>query len=114
MTTVLKPLGEALTLMSAGERYESQTAAPGFTVVRHVALPVEARPAVLAAEHAGELSEPLVVLPATRGHQGDVRSTVRAERLSIHRYRQLHEEILRRQLVGAHQSALRAFQCLQQ
>jgi hypothetical protein len=43
MTTVLKPLGEALTLLPAGahdDEYEGQAAGPGFALARHVPLPL--------------------------------------------------------------------------
>lgn len=39
MTTVIKPLGEALTLLPAGALYENQRAGPGFALARHVPLP---------------------------------------------------------------------------
>jgi hypothetical protein len=57
MTSTLKPLGEALTAMPAGEEYEGQTAGPGFVLTRHVPLPrhpVAAR--ILALEKFDELT----------------------------------------------------------
>jgi hypothetical protein len=66
MTTVLKPLGEALTRMPAGEQYEDQTAGPGFALARHVPLPTEPTPAsIVAAERFRELSTDLCELAAT-------------------------------------------------
>jgi hypothetical protein len=41
MPTVLKPFGEALTLLPAGASYDSKTAGPAFGLSRHVPLPVE-------------------------------------------------------------------------
>jgi ferritin-like protein len=57
MTSTLKPLGEGLTAMPAGEEYEGQTAGPGFVLTRHVPLPrnpVAAR--MLALEKLDELT----------------------------------------------------------
>lgn len=39
MTSTLKPLGERLTAMQAGQEYEGQTAGPGLLLTRHVPLP---------------------------------------------------------------------------
>lgn len=41
MTTVIKPLAESLTMLSAGSDYETATAGPPFTLSRHVSLPIE-------------------------------------------------------------------------
>jgi hypothetical protein len=60
MAAVIKPLGEALTLMPAGPDYEDQTAGPGFVLSRHVGLPNEPRAAaVVALEKLQELSDRL-------------------------------------------------------
>lgn len=56
MPTVLKPFGEALTLLPAGDSYGSQTAGPAFGLSRHVPLPMEPRAAAtVALEQLGEL-----------------------------------------------------------
>ncbi len=39
MTRVLKPMGEALTLLPAGVEYKDKTAGPAFGLYRHVSLP---------------------------------------------------------------------------
>jgi hypothetical protein len=49
MATVIKPLGEALTLLPAGEGYQDQTAGPGFVLSRHVPLPAEPHAALVVA-----------------------------------------------------------------
>ena len=65
MTAVLKPLGEALTVMPAGPGYENQTAGPGFRLTRHIALPTDAAAAgVVNAERLVDLSDVLSALAA--------------------------------------------------
>jgi hypothetical protein len=60
MTAVVKPLGEALTLMPAGPGYENQTAGPGFALGPHIALPADPRAAAIVnAEWLRELSDTL-------------------------------------------------------
>lgn len=55
MPTVIKPLGEALTLLPAGADYGSKTAGPAFGLSRHVPLPNDPRCAAIVAQE--ELSE---------------------------------------------------------
>jgi hypothetical protein len=63
MTAVLKPLGEALTLMKAGPEYENQTAGPGFALARYIALPADPlRASIVNAERLRELSTTLLRL----------------------------------------------------
>lgn len=47
MTAIIKPLGEALTRMPAGEDYEAHTAGPAFTLARHIALPSDPAAALI-------------------------------------------------------------------
>lgn len=55
MPIVVKPFGEALTLLPAGPCYGSKTAGPSFGLTRHVPLPVE--PSVAATVVQEQLSE---------------------------------------------------------
>jgi hypothetical protein len=56
MPTVIKPLGEALTMLPAGKSYHGQTAGPAFAMTRHVPLPTGARAAsTVVDERLGEL-----------------------------------------------------------
>lgn len=50
MPTVIKPMGEALTLLPAGADYGSQTAGPAFGLSRHVPLPMDPRSAAIIAQ----------------------------------------------------------------
>lgn len=57
MPTVIKPLGEALTLLPAGPKYGGKTAGPAFAMTRHVPLPAESSvAAVVANERLAELA----------------------------------------------------------
>jgi Ferritin-like len=65
MTTVIKPLGEALTCMPAGARYRHATAGPPFTIGRNVPLPLS--PAIartVATEKLAQLKQTLTALAA--------------------------------------------------
>jgi hypothetical protein len=65
MTSVLKPLGEALMCLPAGPEHDRQTAGPPFALTRHVPLPVEPRAATtVAGERLDELAEQLADLAA--------------------------------------------------
>lgn len=50
MPTVLKPFGEALTLLPAGGSYGSKTAGPAFGLSRHVPLPLDSYAAATVAQ----------------------------------------------------------------
>jgi hypothetical protein len=84
MTAVLKPLGEALTLMPAGPEYEDKTAGPGFVLTRHVSLPTDpAAAAIVNAERFDELSHRLSGLAVQFDGAWQVRSAANnLERLS--------------------------------
>lgn len=47
MAAIIKPLGEALTRLPAGDDYEAQTAGPAFTLARHIALPSDSAAALI-------------------------------------------------------------------
>lgn len=49
MPTVVKPLGEALSLLPAGATHGTKTAGPAFAMTRHVPLPADARTAAIVA-----------------------------------------------------------------
>jgi len=66
MTTVLKPLGEALMQMRAAKTPAGATAGPTFGLTRHVTLPVEAQTArILVSESLNELTDKAAQLAAT-------------------------------------------------
>jgi hypothetical protein len=82
MATVLKPLGEGLTMLPAGGGYEAQTAGPGFVLARHVPLPNEPRAAtVVALEKLEDINARLIAALST----GDVPQTLVAARESLGR-----------------------------
>lgn len=66
MTTVLKPLGEGLTMMPAGPSYPGQNAGPTFGLTRHVTLPSEGAAAKqIALEEIGDVLHKMRELLAT-------------------------------------------------
>jgi hypothetical protein len=94
MTAVLKPLGEALTLMPAGSDYEAQTAGPGFALVRHVALPTDAVAAsIVAAEKIHELSVRLNALTASHDAVPQLKSAAANLERMAQRFAQVAKEM---------------------
>jgi hypothetical protein len=78
MTTVIKPLGEALTLLPAGVDYEGQTAGAGFALARHVPLPAEPSAAsVVVREKLSELAGRLGVAAADDRAPAQLKSAAR-------------------------------------
>jgi hypothetical protein len=68
MPTVLKPLGEALTLMNAGGRHAGKTAGPSFAMSRHVLLQADPSTArAVVRERLSELSAAAIELAARDG-----------------------------------------------
>jgi hypothetical protein len=68
MTTVIKPLGEALALMPAGTAYGEATAGPTFGIGRTIPLPLTPALAhTIATERLAELQNRLSTLAATNG-----------------------------------------------
>lgn len=66
MCTVIKPLGEALTLLPAGARYGLRTAGPAFAMSRHVPLPREPHSASIVAQE--RLQELVLLLEELAEH----------------------------------------------
>lgn len=66
MTTTIKPLGESLTMLSAGAEYDAHTAGPSFTLSRHVPLPRHPdAAAVIVTERLADLSSRLAAIAVT-------------------------------------------------
>lgn len=94
MTAILKPLGEALTLMPAGPEYEAQTAGPGFLLSRHVALPTEpVAAAIVAAEKIQELSARLNTLTSSHDAVPQLKSAAANLERMAQRFTRLANEI---------------------